>query len=86
MAILKEIPKANDDSSNLAIPSKDMHSEDSLQTMESNAHDHEIAVENAGEKQQLTASDINPQKLAMLLRTRFGIGRYEIEVSLCSSK
>jgi hypothetical protein len=31
--------------------------------------------------QELTARNINPVKLIMLLRTRFGIGRYEIQVS-----
>lgn len=32
--------------------------------------------------QELTARNINPMKLVMLLRVRFGIGRYEISVRL----
>jgi hypothetical protein len=32
--------------------------------------------------QELTARNINPMKLVMLLRTRFGLGRYEIQVRL----
>jgi hypothetical protein len=38
-------------------------------------HDTDLASE-----QELTARTINPMKLIMLLRTRFGIGRYEISV------
>jgi hypothetical protein len=32
--------------------------------------------------QELTARNVNPMKLVTLLRVRFGIGRYEIQVLL----
>jgi hypothetical protein len=38
----------------------------------------------SAETQELTARNVNPMKLIMLLRTRFGIGRYEIQVRLLS--
>ncbi len=39
---------------------------------------------NLTETQELPARDVNVMKLIMLLRTRFGIRRYEIKVRLLS--
>lgn len=44
----------------------------------------ELRAANLAETQELTARNVNPMKLIMLLRTRFGIGRYEIQVRLLS--
>ena len=44
----------------------------------------EIHRSDLAEAQELTARNVNPVKLIMLLRTRFGIGRYEIQVKLPS--
>jgi hypothetical protein len=44
----------------------------------------ELRAANLAETQELAARNVNPMKLIMLLRTRFGIGRYEIQVRLLS--
>jgi hypothetical protein len=44
----------------------------------------ELRAANLAETQELTARNVNPMKLIMLMRTRFGIGRYEIQVRLLS--
>lgn len=44
----------------------------------------ELRASNLAETQELAARNVNPMKLIMLLRTRFGIGRYEIQVRLLS--
>ena len=43
-----------------------------------------VRTADLAETQELTARNVNPMKLIMLLRTRFGIGRYEIQVRLLS--
>jgi hypothetical protein len=42
----------------------------------------ELQTTDLASAQELAARNINPMKLVMLLRVRFGIGRYEISVRL----
>jgi hypothetical protein len=44
----------------------------------------EVRASDLAETQELTARNVNPMKLIRLLRTRFGLGRYEIQVRLPS--
>lgn len=46
----------------------------------------EVSSENQGQSfvyQELPARITNPVKLAALLRTQFGVGKYEVSVSKC---
>lgn len=42
----------------------------------------ELQTTDLASAQELTARNVNPMKLVTLLRVRFGIGRYEIQVLL----
>jgi hypothetical protein len=70
------------------IKEKDVHMKENHEVIEYMADgDEEDCEENVqrtdlAPAQELAATNVNPMKLVTLLRVRFGIGRYEISVSL----
>jgi hypothetical protein len=88
MDILKESTRTNVTKQNLHIqkPNKGVHMKENhvvIECMEVGSDEDCLEEEHTTDlasEQELTARTINPMKLIMLLRTRFGIGRYEISV------
>jgi hypothetical protein len=88
MSILGESTRANQNSSPLKSAKNAQMKENHvvIDCVEVGCDDdvEELRAANLAETQELTARNVNPMKLIMLLRTRFGIGRYEIQVRLLS--
>jgi len=88
MSILGDSTRANQNSSPLRSAKnaqmKENHVVDCVEVVCDEDDSEELRAANLAETQELTARNVNPMKLIMLLRTRFGIGRYEIQVRLLS--
>jgi hypothetical protein len=86
MAILKDTAAQTTENSNACGDPEDVHNREKLvatERIEPASDDdcvEKLQTTELVSSQEIPARDIHPMKLIMLLRLRFGIGRYEISV------
>jgi hypothetical protein len=87
MAMLEDSARTTESSDALG-KTKDVHTKENLVVIEYVEVEcdedclEELQTTDLASSQELSARTINPMKLIMLLRVKFGIGRYEISVRL----